>query len=443
MRTTLLADMSKTVAARTFRRGFLKSVGAAAAGVAVGLAVGRYAWIPSSLAPEAVTQTATHTETIAETTTTTATTTVHDETPRTFCVGGTAYDWLWLKLLEGYWEKLDPLQVLKQNGMDWNRVGVLIKHDPVGDPVTWCSVEYAEEVMKSSVRNGMRLDLFFYLTSSPEGAWWGHQPCPPEWEKFSVTEKAEALRQHTYDTTKYYRERGFNVEIYEIGNEIDVGILGEIPPENVDWSDASYMRRNIWNKEAEMLKGAIRGVRQADPNARTVLHLGGSGRPYFVQAFCRSMMGHEVPFDLVGLSYYPSTKEGDPGDRPTLDNLRDAVEVIASFGKKTLIAEYRYPSSPSPEFSFYDQPVEGYPLTPEGQAKHVADFLRWGYDNQNVAGITYFYPDNFVSEAKLKMITPGEPHPGMHGSLFFDDTTVKPALYEFKKFRDYLSGCCS
>jgi arabinogalactan endo-1,4-beta-galactosidase len=422
--------MSKTATARTSRRNFLKCVGAAAAGVAGGVAAGHYAWIPSS--PEAVTQTSTNTKTIAETTTITATTTVLDQTPR-FCLGGTAYDWLGLSFPGRYWKKLDPLQVLKQNGMDWNRVGVLIKHYPIGHWESWCSIEYAEEVMKASARNGMRLDLFFYL--SPEGAMWGQQLCPPEWQNFSVAEKADALRQHTYDTTKYYRERGFNIEIYEIGNEIDVGILGDVPT-YPDWTDTSYMRENIWNKEAEMLKGAIEGVRQADPNARILLHLADSGRPYFVQAFCRFMIEHEVPFDLVGLSYYPSQRS-EFGDRPTLATLRDAVEKIASFGKKTLISEYGYPSSPSPGFPFYDQPVEGYPLTPEGQANHVADFLRWCYNNRNVGGVFYFYPENITFETEPKE------HPGAHMALFFDDTAVKPALYEFKKFRDSLSGCCS
>jgi hypothetical protein len=54
-----------------------------------------------------------------------------------------------------------------------------------------------------------------------------------------------------------------------------------------------------------------------------------------------------------------------------------------------------------------------------------------------VGGVFYFYPENITFETEPKE------HPGAHMALFFDDTAVKPALYEFKKFRDSLSGCCS
>jgi len=338
-----------------------------------------------------------------------------------FICGVTAYDWLGMKSLGGYWTELDPLQVLKENGVNWNRVGVCIKNYPVGHPESWCSIEYAEEVMKSSRQNGMRLDLFFYLSHT--AAYAGQQPCPPEWKNFTIEEKAEALSRWCFNTTKYYREKGFNIEIYEIGNEIDFGILDELPPMNVDWWDVEYLKENIWNKEAQMLKGAIEGVKLADPNATILLHLACSSRPRFVSAFFKFMIESDVPFDIAGLSFYPSYTRTE---RPTISTLEKCIEEIARLGKKTLICEYAYPSSPSPEDPTYDGPVEGYPLTPEGQAKYIADFLRWCYGNPNVLGALYFYPDNCLSETEPEVL------PGPHISLFFNDTATKPALNKLK-----------
>jgi len=346
-----------------------------------------------------------------------------------FYVGGTAYDWLGMRLLGGYWTEVEPLQVLKESGMDWNRVGVLIKHYPIGYPESWCSIEYAEEVMKTSREQGMRLYLFFFLSHT--AAHYGHQPCLPEWENYTVEEKAEALRQHTYYTTKRYKDMGFNIEIYEIGNEIDVGLCGEVAPEDKHW-DIEWLKENTWSKQAQMLKGAIDGVKQADPDATILLHLGASFDP-LPASFFAYMLESGVPFDIAGLSFYPSYAE-----HPfyTITNLQHTIEEVAALGKKTIISEFAYPSSPNPAFPYHDAPVEGYPITPEGQAQYVAYFLRWAYSNPNVVGVFYFYPDNHLAETEPEIHGDVVPHI----SLFFNDATPKPALSEFKKFKEEVTA---
>jgi arabinogalactan endo-1,4-beta-galactosidase len=352
-----------------------------------------------------------------------------------YIVGGTAYDWLWMKRQGFAWAEVDPLQTLKDNGMDWNRVGVLIGPGPIGFPPSWCSIEYAEQVMKSSVEAGMRLDLFFYLSDTV--AYWGRQPCPTEWGNFTIEEKTEALREHCYNTTKYYKDKGFNIEIYEIGNEIDVGLCGEVAPEDKRADeDIEWLRENIWSKEAQMLKGAIAGVKQADPAATILLHMANSfgAQP---ANFFGYMLESGVPFDIAGLSFYPSSAwpTFPGGSLYTITNLQHCIEEIATRGKKVMICEFAYTSSKNPAFPYYDQPVAGYPITPEGQAQYVAYFLRWCYSTPNVVGAIYFAPDNISPETD-----PEHCGDNAHFSLFFGDTTPKPALNEFKKFRDEITA---
>jgi len=157
--------------------------------------------------------------------------------------------------------------------------------------------------------------------------------------------------------------------------------------------------------------------------------LGCSSRPTFVQAFFSIMIESNVPFDLAGLSFYPSYTGTE---RPTTETLQSCILEIANLGKKTLICEYAYPSSPSPEDPTLDGPVAGFPLTPQGQANYVAYFLRWCNSNPNVVGAIYFYPDNCLSETEPKI------HPGPHLSLVFNETTAKPALKEFDNFKSSL-----
>ena len=333
-----------------------------------------------------------------------------------FYVGGTAENWLYMQTI-GLWSEVNPLQVLKSKGFDWNNVRVRIKHSPVGEPDSWCSIEYAEENLRSSMENGMRLKLNFFLSHTDAHS--GQQPCPPEWENFTIDEKTEALRQHCYDTTKRYKDSGLNIELYEIGNEIDHGILGEY---SESW-DAAWLKDNIWNKEAQMLKGAIEGVRQADPNATIVLHIAASSDPDFVYDFFSSMDEFGVDYDIAGLSFYPTLMDYPP----TMATLDDSVQKISNLGKKTLICEFVYPSSSNDACPLFNKPVEGYPFTPEGQSEYIADFLSWAHSNPNVVGAFYFYPEYYLPETQEE---DSEELP--FSCLFFDEENTKPAMDVFK-----------
>jgi len=334
-----------------------------------------------------------------------------------FLIGGTAYDWLVMRHLGGYWQDTDPLAILKTHGIEYNRIGVCIKHREAGHPDSWCSIEYAEEVIRSTIENQMGVDLFFYLSDTAAHA--GQQPCPESWTSYSIEEKAEALRNHTYEVSKYYHDRGFVIDLIEIGNEIDFGILDERPPLGVDWFDPHWMRENIWEKEAIMLTGAIEGVKRVYPDAQIVLHIGNTARPEFVHAFFNSMLAFNVPYDIAGLSFYPSYTGNE---RPSMESLEECIEKINALDKKVLISEYGYPSSPSIQDPILDGSVEGYPLTPEGQASFVEDFLGWCYGQPGIIGAFYFYPDNFLSETEPDI------HGAPHTSLFYNDSTIKPAL---------------
>ena len=110
-----------------------------------------------------------------------------------FYVGGTAENWLYMQTI-GLWSEVNPLQVLKSKGFDWNNVRVRIKHSPVGEPESWCRIEYEEENIRSSMENGKRLKLKFFLSHTDANS--GEQQCTTEWENLTIDEKTEELREH-------------------------------------------------------------------------------------------------------------------------------------------------------------------------------------------------------------------------------------------------------
>ena len=360
-----------------------------------------------------------------------------------FHFGGVVNDYLSKRIWGGFWNELDPIQTLHENGFSWVRVGVrttssmYLKNTPPFEwnalpwrNEYWSSLEYAEQILREASNAGMRLNLFFFL--SDEAAHAGQQNAPAEWEGLTVEETAIALQDYCYRTTRYFIDKGLNIEIYDIGNEIQMGILNFRPdervyrPPGVDiLTDMEYMKNNIWNKEAIMLKGAISGVKQANPNAKIVLHIAGLGISpdnLWVKTFFEFMIEQGVDYDYAGLSY-PYSGDGVAGPYFANSEFRETIDFLASLGKKVIFSEFGYPNNPA---GITGTPDPGYPFTPEGQADWVRDFIAFCLsNNNNIIGLFYFYPEYF---------------PGMsHGStinlessgLFMSDTQIHPAMIEF------------
>src|SRR5438128_12388315 len=92
-------------------------------------------------------------------------------------VGATAYDWFaqaaWNNP-NAPWARVDPIQTMAANGVEWLRAGVTTVAAPELESIDagvppwrdafWCSREYTLHVLEAGARAGMRLSLFFYLS---------------------------------------------------------------------------------------------------------------------------------------------------------------------------------------------------------------------------------------------------------------------------------------
>jgi arabinogalactan endo-1,4-beta-galactosidase len=370
-------------------------------------------------------------------------------------VGGTVCDYLARRTWDVFWKETDPILTIHENGFEWARVWVTtkssvdLKNTPPSEWSSlpwkneyWSSLEYAEEILKEASHAGMKLNLVFFL--SDEAAHAGVQNAPPEWENLTVEETAIVLEDYCYQTTEYFKEKGFHIEIYDIGNEIEWGILNFRPderiyrPPNVDkTTDMEYMKNNIWNIEAIMLKGAIKGVRQADPNSKIVLHIDSLGinpENLVVRNFFKTMIEEGVDFDYAGLSYpYVFYWQDYQWPRPYFKSseIQETIDYLASLGVGIVFSEFNYPNTSE---NITATPDNGYPFTSEGQAEWVRDFLSFCTTNEKIIGIFYWYPDYF---------------PGMHhgevpevesSGLFISDTEIQPAMQEFRIFLKSISG---
>ncbi|MBM3501468.1 MAG: hypothetical protein FJX74_22670 [Armatimonadetes bacterium] len=312
------------------------------------------------------------------------------------------------------WAERSAVELLRDHGFEWMRFGVTMQSFPELAAASdwtglawqggyWSCREVGDRALAEASAAGLRLDLMLFLSDT--AAHGARQIPPTAWQAYDVPQTCHALERYCFETARHFRRQGLRIELYELGNEIERGILGFRPGERIplppgidQLRNMEWMREHLWAPEAEMLKAAIGGLRRADPTARIVLHISTRPAPEdaIVVGFFEAMTAAGVPFDIAGLSYYPWI--GYPSAPPTPDwrrELRGWVDGIARCSKPVLISEYSYPHHPpTPLPGMCAAPLPGYPFTPEGQAAWVREFLSWCEGHPNAVGSFYFYPDH-------------------------------------------------
>ncbi|TWO72397.1 DUF1583 domain-containing protein [Caenimonas sedimenti] len=363
-----------------------------------------------------------------------------------FLVGGVSENWPAFRYQSS--SRIDPnlLARFRAEGMGWIRVGVTTASVPIldamppgrwntlqYDPATWGSREYAAATLQDAAAAGMR--LYAYLYFSDRAANWGNQKAPAAWAGKSVQETAQLMEQHAFDTASYFKSRGLNVEIYELGNETDLGMAGFEPggrisvPSGVDFvNNHEWLRDNVWNIQAELLKAAARGIRRAAPQARIALHPAGvevGVGTGFAPAFYAAMRDFGVDYDIAALSHpyaYFDWKLHRYSTMCWFKRLGQIVDRVASPGRPAMLVEVSYPHDPR---GLRAQPMADFPFTPAGQSGWLLAQLGFASRHPALAGWFYFYPEFHPAIGSY------DP-PLDYGGLMASSSAAQPALSQLR-----------
>lgn len=363
--------------------------------------------------------------------------------------GGVVTDFLYQREWSGLWPDGEPLRTLAGQGMTAVRTGVTTLSVPVlgstpperwrtlpFEEANWSSLEASAQVLKEAQALGQRKVLFFYLSDTAAHA--GRQGGPAAWRELAMPALEAAVRAHTAAVAAHLRGRGIGVDLYEIGNETLLGLLGvslgdrvAVPAAGIDvLRDVPLLRRLLWRDHARLYKAAIEGVRSVDPGARIGLHpegIGLSPGDLVVKAWARTMVEEGVRFDTIGLSLpystYPWTLDRYQG-ACWFQRLQDTVDALGALGKRVVISEASYPADPAGALA---APMAGFAYTPEGQAAWLREHLRFTHNHPSMDGFFYFYPEwrpgaGHGDPATLALEVAG---------LFAADGAPRPALSEY------------
>ena len=287
-------------------------------------------------------------------------------------------------------QQQSPVTIMRENGANYVRMRLWV-NPPAGYNDLSVDLALARQVRAAGMK--IYLDIMYSdFWADPQ-----HQDIPAAWSGQDLAQLTATVQSYTQQVIGAFAGQGTPVDMVSIGNEIRNGILWPVGEVNDPTVPADY------DNLATLLKAGVAGARAANPPGHQLLimmHYDQGGNNALSQAFFQNLVSEGVPFDVIGLSYYPFF-------HGTLSQMKANVDALATqFHKKIVIAETQYPwtlangNSPIGDSTgnFVWEPSQlssGYPASPGGQLSFVTDelsILAQVPDGLG-AGLFYWAPD--------------------------------------------------
>lgn len=267
----------------------------------------------------------------------------------------------------------DALEILRAHGMNCARLRVWV-HSPDGYHGPTQLLEMARRLQQHHL---YLLVDFHYADSWADP---GKQPKPAAWAKLDFERLKNAVYAHTHEICASLTQQGTPPALVQIGNEITNGLL---------WPEGK--NDPTFDNLAALLKAGYRAVKNCSPSTRVMLHVDNGGNNALCRWWLDAILAQGVPFDLIGVSYYPYW-HGSLADLQ--NNLND---LAARYDKDLLIAETAYAFTAEDNDNYENiithQACPGYPFSPEGQASFLADVMAVARAVPNGRGIGVLWWD--------------------------------------------------
>lgn len=217
----------------------------------------------------------------------------------------------------------DVMKILKDHGFNYIRLRIFDHPENAkgySPQKGFCDLEHTKQMAKRIKAAGMKFLLDFHYSDT-----WAdpqRQDKPAAWSKLDYNLLKDSVYIYTKNVMQALRDQGTAPDMVQIGNEINHGLL---------WPDGGI---NNLDTLANFIYAGERGVKEVCPDAIIMLHIALGGQNDEARFFIDNMLKRKVPFDVIGLSYYPKW-------HGTLDDLKNNMADLAKRYKKyVMVAEY-------------------------------------------------------------------------------------------------------
>jgi beta-galactosidase len=217
----------------------------------------------------------------------------------------------------------DAIQILKDHGFNYIRLR-LFNHPETKEGYSpgkaYCDLAQTMKMAKRIKAAGMKFLLDFHYSD-----YWAdpqHQITPAGWSKLDFNSLKDSVYQYTKYVMQTLKNQGTAPDMVQVGNEINHGMI---------WPDGAI---NNLDSLANLIYAGVRGVKEVNPSTAIMLHIALGGQNEEARWFLDNMLKRKVPFDVIGLSYYPKW-------HGTLSDLKNNMSDLAKrYHKYVMVAEY-------------------------------------------------------------------------------------------------------
>jgi arabinogalactan endo-1,4-beta-galactosidase len=232
----------------------------------------------------------------------------------------------------------------------------------------------------------------------------------------------------------------------QLGNEIQSGMLWDYAAnwDGQSCADDGYGHDPItytcvdhttnWDNLASLLTVGYHAVKSISPSTRVMLQLADGGSNGTYQWWFDNITTRNVPFDIIGVSYYQYWHGPLTALQYNLD------DVTARYNKDVIVVETAYPFTVAPGDATANNVdasllIPGYPATPAGQAANLRDIMSIVRAVPNGRGLGVFYWDATWTAVPGNGWSPRDPNSGNaweNQALFDYNDRALPAMNDFR-----------
>jgi arabinogalactan endo-1,4-beta-galactosidase len=282
----------------------------------------------------------------------------------------------------------DALAILRAHGGTLVRLRLFVNPDHTELQVN--DLAYTIRMARRVKAAGSRLLLDIHYSDT-----WAdpsHQTTPAAWAALAFDSLEHQVEAYSADVIAQLKAAGALPDIVQLGNELDAGMLWPLGQLYVSGGDTLAE----WDHLTRLLKAGVRGARTPlvpGDSLRILLHYSLGGSPGGTQWFFDHMDWYGVPYDLIGVSYYPWW-------HGTLGELQGNLAAASlRYGKDVMVVETSYPwRAGGWEDLAPIRTAMTWPVSPQGQAQFLRDLLDAvaAVPGGHGAGVVWWYPEAIV-----------------------------------------------
>jgi len=218
----------------------------------------------------------------------------------------------------------DAIKILKEHGFNYIRLRIF-NHPEVANGYSpqkgFCDLQHTLQMAKRIKTAGLKFLLDFHYSDT-----WAdpqRQNVPAVWSKLDFNTLKDSLYQYTKTVIQTLKAQGTAPDMVQVGNEINHGMV---------WPNGEI---NNLDSLATLIYAGVKAVKEVNPATTIMVHIALGGQNAEAHFFLDNIMvKRKVPFDVIGLSYYPKWHG------TTTDLKNNMTDLATHYKKYVMVAEY-------------------------------------------------------------------------------------------------------